>query len=380
MARSRAYKLEGSFGDFTGAKVYYLGFREQPSFLSKTGRGFAGLKHLLDLLQAKFKRFTLTFTPDEDSVRKESKVYKIRLSKKAVSRFGQRRWDGSRQLNLRLGRQLLSEAYPEYFASGAYHTYQRGMFSEILSSGFDPRVLSAEDRVALTRFVAAQSGKGSFIDIPTAYQATRDVQLLYLKRLVQEFDDQIEAGHDEAWWQSYFSKNILFFQDNYIRRIDKLNVIVAGTQFPDFLVVTSDGYLDVLEIKKPGTVLLKEDSSRHNHYWSADVAKAISQVENYIDNITKNSAAIRTKLRDDDGIDLRIIKPRGIVVAGRSTEFGGQTKKADDFRLLNEGLKNVTIMPYDELSQQLKNRIVSIERLAASGSTEEPKSRQVRKR
>ena len=70
-------------------------------------------------------------------------------------------------------------------------------------------------------------------------------------------------------------------------------MIVVGTQFPDFLVVTSDGYLDILEIKEPGTQLLREDTSRHNFYWAPEIAKAISQVENYIDHVTKHSDAIR---------------------------------------------------------------------------------------
>ena len=99
---------------------------------------------------------------------------------------------------------------------------------------------------------------------------------------------------------------------------------------------------------------------------ASEIAKAISQVENYIDRVTKHSDAIRTKLRDDHNIDLRIIKPRGIVIAGRAAEFGGKPKRADDFRLLNEGLKNVEIVPYDELSQRLKNTIVSIEQLAGA--------------
>jgi hypothetical protein len=239
------------------------------------------------------------------------------------------------------------------------------MFADILNPSFDARLLSADDRAALTRFVTG-SASSTPLDIPTAYETARDVQLLYLKSLVAEFDKRVGEGHDESWWQTYFAKNILFFQDNYIHLLGKMNIIVAGTQFPDFAVVTSDGYLDIIEIKKPGTDLLKEDTSRHNFYWAADVAKAISQVENYIDNVTKQSEAIRNKLRDDHKIELRIIKPRGIVIAGRASEFAGRPKMADDFRRLNEGLKNVQIIPFDELSQLLKNTISSIERLGAA--------------
>jgi hypothetical protein len=40
----------------------------------------------------------------------------------------------------------------------------------------------------------------------------------------------------------------------------------------------------------------------------------------------------------------RFIKPRGIVIAGLSTSFVGKQKMRDDFRRLNEGLKNVQIV------------------------------------
>lgn len=367
MARPRAYKLKGLSGEFKNATIYYTGFAERPSILPESGRGFGGLKAILELLKARFKRFTLTITPREDSARKVGKTYKIRLSLRAARRLSQRRWDANTQLNRRLAKQLLAEAFPDHFDPTMLHTYQRGMFAEILSEKFDTRLLAAEDRVAITKLISSNlANAGGALDVSTAYKATRDVQLLYLARLVDEFDREVSTGHDENWWQTYFSKNILFFQDSYIQRIEKLNVIVAGTQFPDFLVVTSDGYLDILEIKKPGTELLKEDRSRHNHYWSTEISKAVSQVENYIDRVTKYSDAIRNKLRDDHNIELRIIKPRGIVIAGKAAEFVGKVKKADDFRLLNEGLKNVEIVPYDELSRRLKNTIVSIEKLAKS--------------
>lgn len=369
MPRPRAYTLKGSFGKFNGTKVYYAGFKERPKFLSKTGRGFAGLKHLLEILESKFKNFTLTFTPEENSVRKQGKAYKVRLSAVAVRKAGKRRWDENRELNLRLGRQLLSETFPAHFSpTGQVSVYRRGLFAQILTDALDARVLAPEDRKAITHFLSRAASQGvSVTDIPAAYEATKDVQLLYLKNLVREFDRHVEEGHDEAWWQTYFADNILFFQDSYIRRLEKMNIIVAGTQCPDFAVVTSDGYLDILEIKKPGTALLLRDKSRSNYYWSAEIAKAISQVENYIDNVTRQAEAIRSKLRDDHGIDLRIIKPRGLIVAGTAASFGSTLKMADDCRRLNEGLKNVQVIPYDELSQRLRNTIVSIEKLANVG-------------
>lgn len=378
MPRPKVYKLKGSFGSFNGTKVYYLGFKKQPKFLSKSGRGFGGLKHLLENLKTRFKKFTLTFTSDQNKVSKEGSVYKVRLSEKTVKAFGQKRWNANRELNLKLSGEMLSEAFPKCFTDYKPPiAYQKGVLAKMFGASFDSRMLSQEDSAALTKLLTSSSlgGISKAVDIPTVYKSTKGTQLLYLQRLISEFETEVAKSHDEHWWQSYFEKKILYFHNSYIRQISKINVTVVGTKFPDFSVVTSDGYLDVIEIKKPATNLLKKDASRNNFYWSTEVAKAISQVENYIDAVERHADTIRNILRDDHGIELRIIRPRGIVIAGRLSELTGVPKKADDFRRLNRGLKHVQIVPYDELSQYLKNTIVSIEKLTDSNKAKKTKKR-----
>lgn len=80
MARPRKYELKGSYGDFKGTSIYFLGFDKQPSFLPKSGRGFSGLKHVLELLRTKFRKFELTVTPEECSVTKDGPLAKVRIS------------------------------------------------------------------------------------------------------------------------------------------------------------------------------------------------------------------------------------------------------------------------------------------------------------
>jgi hypothetical protein len=124
--------------------------------------------------------------------------------------------------------------------------------------------------------------------------------------------------------------------------------------------VTYDNYLDILEIKTPFTTLLREDKSHGNYYWSSDVSKAIAQVENYIQAIEGIEDRLRNKVKDTYGIDLRIIRPRGIIFAGHSSQFMGKKPIQDDFRLLNQGLKNVTVVTYDELLTRLQNYIAAL--------------------
>lgn len=68
----------------------------------------------------------------------------------------------------------------------------------------------------------------------------------------------------------------------------------------------------------------------------------------------------RNVVKDTYGIDLRVIKPRGIIFAGNSDQFQQNKLIQDDFRLVNQGLKNMTVVPYDELLTRLQNYITAL--------------------
>jgi hypothetical protein len=56
-----------------------------------------------------------------------------------------------------------------------------------------------------------------------------------------------------------------------------------------------------------------------------------------------------------------VVRPRGFILAGNSAQFSSQ-KQRDDFRLLSQGLKNVTVITYDELLVRLENHIRVLEK------------------
>jgi hypothetical protein len=154
-------------------------------------------------------------------------------------------------------------------------------------------------------------------------------------------------------------------QQGYIRPIEKMNVAIGSTKFPDFALVTHDNYLDILEIKKPDTSILKADNSRGNYHWDIEVARAVIQVENYLEHITNHAAQVRSFIKDTYGLELKVVRPRGFILAGNSGEFSLQ-KQRDDFRLLSHGLKNVMVITYDELLTRLENHIQVLEQYQTS--------------
>lgn len=120
--------------------------------------------------------------------------------------------------------------------------------------------------------------------------------------------------------------------------------------------MTHDNYLDILEIKKPDTIILKEDKGRGNYHWDTEISRAIIRVENYLEHISNQAAQVPSFVKDTYGLELKVVRPRGFILAGNSAEFSSQ-KQRDDFRLLSHGLKNVTVITYDELLIRLENHI-----------------------
>lgn len=345
--------------------IYYEG-RSRPGILPESGRGFNGGKHLLELLANHFKdRFKLVVSNkiavEKGRGRADTLVY---VTPQFLRKLHSRRLNKTRDIGLRVTGETLKEDLGLDIKGVVVATgYQKGMFARILGSGFDVRRLSQEDQEALSGYVstAVKAGR-QVLDIKSAFKSKQNVQLLYMQQLLTNFDEEVAKDHPESWWQTYFDENVLYFQDNYINRIPKLQIALGSTKFPDFCLVTTDSYLDVLEIKKPSTELLKHDDSRDNYYWSPELARAIAQTEKYLELIGRHQDAIKNHLRDNEGIELQIVRPRGIIFAGRLTQLT-PSAKADDFRRLNMGLKNLQVVPYDEMSRRVRNTIDAIARL-----------------
>ena len=121
--------------------------------------------------------------------------------------------------------------------------------------------------------------------------------------------------------------------------------------------------MDILEIKKPDTPILKEDISRGNFFWTTEVSKTIIQTENYIDNVNRHGDALRSHLKDKFNLETKALRPRGIILVGDTRRFASQ-KQRDDLRLLSQGIKNITILTYDELLTRLKNYIIVLEQFS----------------
>lgn len=346
-----------SYGNsLKGTKIYYEG--KKPKALKEDGTIPFG-KHVLEALKRKFgdQKFRWILTAEEDSIKTERNIIRVRTSQKTLAQMGRSLWDRTRDIKNDTVANFFSIAYPSHFTHDLTPVYVAGTLSHMLDGKIIPR-MSAEDREAMNAFLPDFIASES---LNTVNLLKASAQIKTLKELAADLEKALNGStYSEGWWQTYVKKNILIIQQGYISAIEKMNTIVGGTKFPDFALVTHDNYLDVLEIKKPNTQLLNYDTSRKNYFWNPEIAKAIIQTENYIENILHQADAVRNYIRDTYGIELKVLRPRGIILAGDTRKFGSQ-KERDDFRLLCLSTKNIVFVTYDELLSRLNNYIKVLE-------------------
>lgn len=135
---------------------------------------------------------------------------------------------------------------------------------------------------------------------------------------------------------------------------------------PDFLLVDANGYIDILEIKKPNVqILTKQSSYRNNYVPVRELAGAIQQIEKYIYCLnvwgTEGEKVLQKQLSEKlpNNVMPKVINPQGILLLGRSEQFNQQQK--NDFELIKRQYKHIAdIMTYDDLIQRIDNILAAL--------------------
>jgi hypothetical protein len=359
MAKAAAVKFvvvsNKSYGKaLKGVKIYFEGTR--PRALRKDGSITFG-KHILQTIESQFgKRARWIITQSENSIKTQYGIVRVRTALTLLGRMNGEGWARARDIKVEIVRSFFSTIFPNEFKGGAVPAYVPGTLGKMVNPKIIPR-LSSEDKEALANFLPDYVASES---IGAVKQLQASAHIKTLRALAEDLEREMKRQHAESWWQNYVKTNILLMQQGYIKALEKLNVAVGDTKFPDFCLVTFDNFLDILEIKKPDTGLLKLDQGRNNYYWDSEMAKAIIQTENYIDQVTTKADSLRSYLLDKQKIQIKAVRPRGIILAGNARTFTEQ-KQRDDFRLLSQGIKSIAVLTYDDLLTRLTNYIGVLE-------------------
>jgi len=347
------------------SKVELRDVESLPSGLYTDGRGItAAGSRLLEQLSEKYgNRLRLCIANDRNSsVRKNPKTIKVTLNHDDLRALnsGYRALRQEKNQDLReLVDAFLQKTFPKVFkgSSKEFTSYASGTLARILSTPELIEHLSTNDRRAIQEFIP-EFVKGmdfslrSTSNIAFAKDGLGATQTIYLGKVVEEYERKLKTKSTENTWQKLLRQHILVLLHSYAAVIEKQSVDLDG-KYPDFMLVDPYGYLDIYEIKKPQTTILQHDKSRNNYYWTAEVCKAISQVENYIDMTTRHCLDLADKVRRELGQQIKIVRPRGFIIAGVRAQLATE-KMQEDFRVLNDSLKNIDIIFYDDLLENIK--------------------------
>lgn len=192
-----------------------------------------------------------------------------------------------------------------------------------------------------------------------------------LQEIIQKYKRNLEKvpAVAERVWQKFFEEYILLFDTRYVR-IEKGTISTIIEKQPDLMVTDVYGYLDIYELKKTDTKLLVEDKSHNTYYWSSDISKVIGQVSIYLQDAKDNRGDAERKIRNraernrKKKIEVSIIKPKGIIVAGTSQQLDTKEKQ-DQFKTLRESLKDIEFILYDELFDRMNNLLERIDEVTS---------------
>jgi hypothetical protein len=173
-------------------------------------------------------------------------------------------------------------------------------------------------------------------------------------KAVKSFDNMLAANVREQQWQVWFQSNSWVLGSQFVRVLEERYIDTKNIS--DFLMEAYDGFLDVVEIKRPeGGMSFWASALDHGNYVpSADLTKAVAQATRYIYEVEREANSV--KFRERVG-GVKAVKPRCILVFGRSV--GWNEAQMEAYRILNSSYHNLTILTYDHVLARAK-RIAGI--------------------
>ena len=93
---------------------------------------------------------------------------------------------------------------------------------------------------------------------------------------VQEFEHAIDVERTESFWQNWFSQNKWVLGSDYLNILPERDI--DTNDIADYLMRSIDGFLDVVEIKRPDLQFWAGPDSHGNYYPTAQLTAAISPV------------------------------------------------------------------------------------------------------
>lgn len=193
------------------------------------------------------------------------------------------------------------------------------------------------------------------------YQLKHDLELVAFDRLIREYEDVLDRCEKEEWWQTFFEHNKFalhqIFGAPFVyvagqAPLGTRNLSGNGETIVDYLlrdILTNS--VAIVEIKTPSMCLLQKTAYRSGVFPpSAKLNGAVIQV---LDQAYELSRRI-TQIKEDSGNwNLKSYAVRCFVIAGR-TPSAGESAKLKSLEMCRYNSRNVTIVTYDDILEQMK--------------------------
>jgi hypothetical protein len=220
-----------------------------------------------------------------------------------------------------------------------------------LSSGASEYMVlddQAGRRVDLVRRLLSDPDQEQVIDMLTRERLVTDDLRRGLEHrarcaAVEEFERMLGGDLVEVDWQRWFQLNDWVLGSDFVRIVDERPIDVR--HIADYLMEGYDGFLDVVELKRPGGGLrFWAPSTDHgNAVPQTDLIKAITQSQRYLFEVEREANSVKFT----DRVGVRAIKPRCTLIFGRSNDWTEDEREA--YRILNAGFHSLSILTYDHV-------------------------------
>jgi hypothetical protein len=340
--------------------------------LFKTGKLLKGFKHLVEAINFQNPENKIILTTELSH--KVDNTYFINYDdyrKAATKSF----FPLYREIGIKNAKLFLSGTFPESFNS-----------SSLPDPEIPPKLFERSFNRSIQGFLKNSKNRGNLYEqtskgikklretrkklkeeIKSLEELRKESNIAVFQIKIDDFVERLKKRYPEtsgdSSWQKWIYANTWLFGVKYQAVFEKEKV--GFDNLPDFLFLTHDGFLDILEIKLPQHDVIDEDSSHHGSYkWTSKSAEAIGQAVNYLHEMELNQLQIQQKIREEYHIDVFTIKPRAFILIGNSEDW--EEKKIKALRKLNYSLHGIEVLSYSDLKSRGQNIIKLFNELGES--------------
>lgn len=147
------------------------------------------------------------------------------------------------------------------------------------------------------------------------------------------------AGQSEKIFQNWIEKNIWTLGIDYIQKHPARQIGINSES--DLIMETTDGFIDLIELKRPKFELFDFDTSHKSFYPSKELSKVIGQCMQYLKVLEDYKLVLEKQHK------FKLLRPRIKIIVGRTYKFNDEQFEA--LRMLNSSLNHIQVISYDYL-------------------------------